>query len=111
MKALAICSILIFLGVASGYMNAYLGLLRIIRNEKPDWLRARGSLDAFYQGLPQAGNPNVVAQVICVAFSRRAQDLVDEEASSLARRVRYLLPILVLVFLVFLLCLWWPSIG
>lgn len=71
MKALAICSVLIFLGVASGYMNAYLGLLRIIKNEKPAWLKTRGSLDVFYQGLPQAGNPNIVAQVISVAFIRQ----------------------------------------
>lgn len=89
--------------IAGGiYLSSYGQLYALIKENRPDWLAPKGSLNFFYEDLPRVGNPNVVAQVICVAFGKRAFELDQPEAIGCALRIRFFLPLAVLFFLGFL---------
>src|SRR3546814_20179283 len=57
------------------------------------WVDKRGSLSFFYDGLPQAFDPNVTAEVIRLAYSSRVRQLQSPLAVSYAKRIRFMLPV------------------
>jgi hypothetical protein len=82
------------------YLHALFRLHGIIASERPEWVSVRGALDFFYTGFPRAANPNVGAEVIKVAFSARAQQLMSPIAARYVRRIRLCLPLGVACYLV-----------
>lgn len=75
------------------YMHAFLRFYVIVREEKPEWVKRRGSLSFLYDGLPRAFDPNVAIEVIRIAYSSRADQLQSQPATSYARRIRIVLPV------------------
>lgn len=93
-------SILAFACVTAFYLYAFFRFYGIVKSERPDWLQVRGSLSFFYDGLSRAGDPNVQMELLRIAFGPRASQLRPPMASSYAKRIRYLLPVGLVLFIV-----------
>jgi hypothetical protein len=93
-------SILAFACVTAFYLYAFFRFYGIVKSERPDWLRVRGSLSFFYDGLSRAGDPNVQMELLRIAFGSRASQLRAPMAASYAKRIRYLLPVGLVLFVV-----------
>jgi hypothetical protein len=91
---------LAFMLMVPVYMYAFLRFYGIVRKEQPDWVKRRGSLSFFYDGLPRAFDPNVTFEVIRVAYSSRVGQLQSPMAAPYAKRIRVLLPLGTVLFLV-----------
>ncbi len=76
---------------------------RIVEKEKPEWLEAQSSLSIFCTGLPRYGDPNVQVKLIKIIYSSRIEELSSPMAFTYAKRVRVLLPVGVLLFVMYLL--------
>jgi hypothetical protein len=79
-------------------LYAFSRFYRIVKAEKPEWVRRRGSLSFLYEGLPRQGDPNVAVAVIRTAFSSRVSQLQAPEAAFYARLVRTLLLVGLVLF-------------
>ncbi|KAF1685073.1 hypothetical protein B1992_13190 [Pseudoxanthomonas broegbernensis] len=93
-------SILAFACVTAFYLYAFFRFYGIVKSERPDWLQVRGSLSFFYDGLSRAGDPNVQMELLRIAFGSRAGQLRTPMAASYAKRIRYLLPVGLVLFVV-----------
>ena len=93
-------SILVFAFVTALYLHAFFRFYGIVKSERPDWLQVRGSLSLFCDGLSRAGDPNVQMELLRVAFGPRASQLRTPMAASYAKRIRYLLPLGLVLFIV-----------
>ncbi len=91
---------LAFSCVTAFYLYAFFRFYGIVNSEKPDWLQVRSSLSFFYDGLSRAGDPNVQIELLRIAFGSRASELRTPMAASYAKRIRYLLPAGLLLFVV-----------
>ena len=94
---------LAFVCVVPVYMYAFVRFYGIIRLEQLDWVKRRGSLSFFYDALPRAFDPNVTLEVIRVAYSSRVGQLHSPLAVAYAKRIRVLLPLGIVLFLVALI--------
>jgi hypothetical protein len=85
-------ALLAFAGVIPFYLHAFLGLYRLVKAERPEWLHVRGAFSFLYGNdpLPRIGDPNVQVELLRIAFGSRARELRTPQALSYARRVRTL---------------------
>ena len=91
-----IAGLLILVGTLV-YLHAVFRLHGLIASQRPEWIDRKGSLSFFYSGMPRVSDPNVNMAVLGVAFSRRAGEL-SAESAKYVRRVRILLPTLLVIF-------------
>ena len=80
------------------YLHAVVKLGGIVQAEHPEWAGRRGPLRFFYTGMPRIADPNLGNTVLGVAFSSRWRTLNSPSALSYVRRIRILLPLLLVVF-------------
>ena len=92
---------LIFTCIVPVYLFSFWKFYKIVQAEKPEWLKLRGSLSFFYDGMPSAADPNVQNEVLRIAFGARARELQNSSALIHAKRIRVLLPIGILLFLAY----------
>ena len=100
MSLVFLISIMAFACVTAFYLYAFFRFYGIVKSERPDWLQVRGSLSFFYDGLSRAGDPNVQMELLRIAFGSRASQLRTPMAASYAKRIRYSLPVGLVLFVV-----------
>jgi hypothetical protein len=81
------------------YIHALFKLYHIVLGEHPEWLTQEGALSFFYTGMPKLANPNISLAVLAVAFGQRRQLLASPQALRYIKRIRILLPVLLVLFL------------
>jgi len=96
-------AIQIFAGISlSGLIGLYLYTFykfhQLVLAERPEWVDRKGSLSFFYQGLPRVGDPNVQVAVLRTVLSSRVRELHSPQAATYARRLRWLLILIPLLF-------------
>src|SRR3546814_6206821 len=89
---------LIFAVMVPFYMYAFIRFYGTVRTEKPEWVDKRGSLSFFYDGLPQAFDPNVTAEVIRLAYSSRVRQLQSPRSEEHTSELQSLMRISYAVF-------------
>jgi hypothetical protein len=98
MKFLELLASLFLITATVVYLHAVFCLHRVIATERPEWVDRKGALSFFYSDMPRVADPNVGLAVLGVAFSVRARDL-SAAAAPFVRRIRILLPALLLLYL------------
>jgi len=94
---LPIAGLVLLIGIPV-YLHSIFRLSGIVQAEHPEWTDRRGSLSFFYTGMPRIAAPNVGIAVLGVAFSSRWRTLKSPSVSKYVRRIRILLPSLLVVF-------------
>ena len=80
------------------YLYTFYKFHQLVLVERPEWVDRRGSLSFLYQGLPRVGDPNVQVAVLRTVFSSRVRELRSPQAVIYARRLRLLLLVVPLLF-------------
>lgn len=96
-----IAGVLLLVGVPV-YLHAVVKLGGIVQAEHPEWLGRKGSLSFFYTGMPRVTDPNAGISVLGVAFGTRWRTLHAPAVPTYVSRIRLLLPLLMVVFVVVL---------
>ena len=91
---------LAFVCIIPVYLYAFVRLYKIVETEKPEWIDVRGSLSFLYDGLSRLGDPNVQFELLRIAFGPRAGHLASPMAATYAKRIRWLLPVGLVFFIV-----------
>jgi hypothetical protein len=104
MQILGILLLAIGAGIVPFYLHALVRFRRILRAERPDLAKRRGSLGFDYPGMPGPTEPRAGAALISAAFGPVVNELSDPNAAKYARRIRLSLLISApAVFLAFLI--------
>ena len=109
MNMLASVTIIAFVLIIPVYLYAVFHLLKIIRNEHPEWLQAQGSLSSLYGVFNGIGDPNVTVELIRIVYSSKVYQLQATNALAYAKWIRILLPAGLICFAVFVVAGWIAS--
>jgi hypothetical protein len=89
---------LVFAGIIPIYLHSFWRLYGIIKTEKPDWVKRRGSPSFLYDNLLRVIDPGVYTTVLRIAFSSRVNKLQSRTAIRHAMVIRVLLPVSFVLF-------------
>jgi hypothetical protein len=84
------------------YLYTFYKFHKLVLAERPEWVDRKGSLSFMYQALPRVGDPNVQAAVLRTVFSSRVRELRSPLAVKYAHRIRLLLFVVPLLFVLIL---------
>lgn len=97
MHSLFVLSVLCAPVLVLAYFYCLSQLYELVEAERPEWLRYKGELSFFYAGMPRRLDPNVSLRVLAIAFSSKSRELASGPAADYAKRIRFILPVSVVL--------------